>query len=206
MDQEQHVAQLDRAIAVVLGQLIGVEPGEGPREAALHLLGERPAAVPPIDGEELGELVGPLDHPLDGVGHQRGSRARVSQDRQQHQRRVTQVEHLARLDGQGRHDRGVEIGRQRGDTVGDGLAVLVELVLPQEAGEHRAAQGLFGRQMNRRRALVRDASAGDLGALGEDVDTHGANLLTSLNGPIWGKGENASPNDQPLSVTSGCET
>ena len=79
--QEEHVAELDRAVPVVLGELVGVELGERPSKAPLGLLGERPAAVPPVDGEELGELVGALDDAFEGVRHQGGACAGTGERR-----------------------------------------------------------------------------------------------------------------------------
>src|SRR5882724_5819399 len=57
----KHVAQLDRSATVVLGELILVELAERRGQSLLHLPGERYTSVLPVDGEELGELIGTLD-------------------------------------------------------------------------------------------------------------------------------------------------
>src|SRR5260370_9097370 len=53
---------------------------------------------------------------------------------------------LACIDGQRRHARGRNLRHQRLDALGDGDAVLVELVLPQEAVHQRALQLQLGRE------------------------------------------------------------
>jgi hypothetical protein len=61
----------------------------------------------------------------------------------QQQRRVTQLHLLARLHGQRGNLLRIHLGHQFVNTAGDLHAVLVELVLPQHAGENRAAQSLL---------------------------------------------------------------
>ena len=74
------------------------------------------------------------------------------------ERGVAEVHHLARLDGQcGRLLRG-DRGHELGHALGDGDAVLVELVLPQEAIHQAPAQFLLGRE-----------SAGAAAFMGEDA-------------------------------------
>ncbi len=198
MDEEQHVAQLDRPVAVVLRELVGVELGEGAGQTQLHLLGQRPAAVPPVDGQELGQFVRALDHPLDRGGDQRGARARPGQRGQQQQRRMTQVERLARLDRQRGHDLRRNLGRQRGDPVGDRFAVLVELVFPQEARRHGPAQALLGVEHGRGGALVGQRDPGVRPGL-EQVETHvtppssDVALAALLRLPVSGKGRERRP-------------
>jgi len=65
----------------------------------------------------------------------------------QHQERgVTQLHHLARLDGQLGRARGRDRRHQRLDAIGDRDAVLVKLVLPEEAVHQRALQLELGRE------------------------------------------------------------
>ncbi len=76
MGQEQNVPDPHRAVAVILGELIGVELGQRLRQALLRLGGDglalallhRPQRLGPVDGEELGQLVRPLDDALQRVG------------------------------------------------------------------------------------------------------------------------------------------
>ncbi len=73
----------------------------------------------------------------------------------QQQRHVAQLHMLAGFDGQRGNLRGRNARNQFADAARDLHAVLVELVLPQHAGEHRAPQRLLGREHRGRRALVR---------------------------------------------------
>ena len=72
------------------------------------------------------------------------------------QRRVPQLHHLARLEGECRDPLRVDLGHQRLDALGDGDAVLVELVLPQEAVHQRPLQRHFRREAPGLRALMRE--------------------------------------------------
>jgi hypothetical protein len=77
------------------------------------------------------------------------------------QRRVTQLHHLARLDGKRGDPRRWHLRHQRLDALGDGDAVLVKLVLPQKAVHERALQLHLGREAPAARALMGE-SAHDL--------------------------------------------
>src|SRR5260370_40464764 len=59
---------------------------------------------------------------------------------------MLKVGDLARVEGERGHARRVNLRRQRLDALGDGDAVLVELVLPQEAVHQRALQLHLGRE------------------------------------------------------------
>jgi hypothetical protein len=86
---------------------------------------------------------------------------------------VAQVEDLARLDRDRRQGGGRHLLGALDDARRDGLPVLVELVLPQQAGHDRAAQPLLSRELGVGRcALVR---ANGLGAMGVEsgVESHG---------------------------------
>ena len=61
---------------------------------------------------------------------------------------------LARFDSERRHDRRIHLRNECGNTIRDRDAVLVELALPQEAGEDRAAQSGFRVDDRSRRTLV----------------------------------------------------
>jgi hypothetical protein len=77
------------------------------------------------------------------------------------ERRMPKLHHLARLDGERRDARGLDLRHQRLDALGDRNAVLVELVLPQEAVHQRALQRHFGCEALSPRALEGE-SANDL--------------------------------------------
>ena len=121
-----------------------------------------------VQGDQLAELVGALDDLHDRVGHQLVALAGAREDLEQQQRRVAQIEHRARLDREGgeRCRRDLFCGGR--DPRRDRLAVLVELVLPQQAGEDGPAQHLLIRQTRDcRRALVRAR-----GIAGNNIQTH----------------------------------
>ena len=60
--QEQHVFELDRVVlVVVLRETVLVEVSESRSETLLDLGRNRTLAVFPVDREELGQLVGPLN-------------------------------------------------------------------------------------------------------------------------------------------------
>src|SRR5579862_2686139 len=67
---------------------------------------------------------------------------------------MPQLHHLAGLDGERGRARGLDLRDQRLDAVGDGNAVLVELVLPEEAVHQRALERHFGREALAARALM----------------------------------------------------
>jgi hypothetical protein len=138
--QEQHVTQLDGTIAIVFRELVFVELHEGARQAALQLGRQRTLPVTPVDGQHLRQLIRALDHAHDGVGRQAGAGAGFQERVQQEQRDVPQLALFTRLDG----DIG-KIPRRNahgvlGDAVRNGLAVLVEPILPEEAGHDGATQ------------------------------------------------------------------
>ena len=70
------------------------------------------------------------------------------------QRRVTQLHLLAGLDGKRGNLLRRNLGHQFGNAAGDLDAVLVELSLPKQASQHRAAQLQLQRDVTGRRSLV----------------------------------------------------
>ncbi len=90
----------------------------------------------------------------------------------QQQRRVTQLHALASLHGQRSDLLGRNLRNQFTDAPGNLHAILVELALPQHAGEDRAAQSLLRSDGPGRRSLV-GAQAGTLVVL-RNVQAHGA--------------------------------
>ena len=73
----------------------------------------------------------------------------------QEQRRVTQLHALTCLHGEGRDLAGLDARDDFADAVGNLHAILVELALPQHAGEYRTPQGLLGRDNCGRGAFMR---------------------------------------------------
>ena len=67
---------------------------------------------------------------------------------------MSKLHRLARLDGERRDARGLDLRHERPDAVGDSDAVLVELVLPQEAVHQRAPQLHLGREAPSARAFM----------------------------------------------------
>ena len=105
--------------------------------------GVRP--VGPVDGEELGQLVRTLDDAHERLGHERAVRGVARHLAHQQKRRMAQLHRCARLDGERSDLLGIDLRHERADALGDGDAVLVELVLPEHAGEDAAPQRLLGR-------------------------------------------------------------
>src|SRR5215472_909828 len=187
VDEEQHVPDPHRAVAVVLRELIGVELGKCPRQALLDLRRDGlPLAlllgterVGPVDRKQLRHLVGTLDHPLQRVGDEGAVLLVPRHLADDEQRRMPQLHHLARLDGECRDPLGVDLRHQRLDAVGDGDAVLIELILPEEAVHQRALQLHLGRETLAACALMGE-SANDL------VEPDHDGLLSGLS--VNGKG------------------
>ena len=164
MHQEQYVPDSDRAVAIVLGELIGVELRHRARQALLDLRRDRlPLAllhrsqrVGPVDREQLGHFVGTLNDAHQRIGDQPAMRGVARHFPQHEQRRVAQLHVLAR----GYRERGDALGldarHELLDAVGDGNAVLVELILPEEAVHQRALQLVGGRERLGRRAFPRE--------------------------------------------------
>ena len=105
-------------------------------------MGERALAVLPVQGQELGDLVGPLDDSSQGVGHHADLRVvRLRQPGQlthQQQRHMTQVVVGTQIDGEIRHVLLLALRDQSLDAVGNGDTVFVEGILPQQTRRHRA--------------------------------------------------------------------
>ena len=104
--------------------------------ALLH----RAERVGPVDRKQLRHLVGTLDHAGQRIGHQHAMLLVPRHLAHHQQRRMPELHLLARLDGERRHALGRDLRHQRLDALGDGDAVLVELVFPQEAVHQRALQ------------------------------------------------------------------
>ncbi len=88
----------------------------------------------------------------------------------QEQRCVTELHRGARLDGECCDLLGIDPGYEFADAACDGDAVLVELVLPEHAGQDGAPQCLLRRDDGRACAFV-SARAREMGQL-EDVQLH----------------------------------
>src|SRR6202011_4783821 len=88
----------------------------------------------------------------------------------QKQRCVTKLHRGAGLDGERRDLFDGDLRDEFANAVCDGDTVLVELVLPEHAGEDRTPQGLLGCEDGRRCAFV-GARAREMGQL-EDVQLH----------------------------------
>jgi hypothetical protein len=164
--QEQHVPDPHRAVAVILGELIGVELGDGLGETLLDLRRDgltlalllRAERSRPVDRQQLRHLVGTLDHAGERIGDQHAMLFVPRHLAHQEQRRMPQLHGLARLDRQRRDAIGRDLRHQRTDAVGDGNAVLVELVLPQQAVHQRALQLHLGRETPGAGALMREGA------------------------------------------------
>src|SRR5262249_47552365 len=98
--------------------------------------------------------VGALDHAHQRLSHQVAVRRQTRHLTHQQERRVAQLHLLAGLHGQGRHLLRRHLGHQFADTTGDSYAILVKLLFPEHAGQHRAPELQLRRYMAGRRALV----------------------------------------------------
>ncbi len=99
------------------------------------------------------EFVGTLDDALERLGHERAMGLVTGHLAHQEQRSVTQLHLLARLDGECRDTLRGNLGNKLGDAPSDLDAVLVKLLFPKHAGQHRAAQLQLGQNVAGRRAL-----------------------------------------------------
>src|SRR4029077_9805152 len=151
--------QLDGPAAVVLRELVLVELRKSCGQPLLHLARQRHAPVLPIDGDELAQLVGKLDDALKRVGNQTAMGLVTGHLAHQEQRCVTKLHLLARLDRERSNALGLDLGNEFRDAAGDLDAVLVELALPKQAGQHRTAQLQLVRDVTGRGALVMASSA-----------------------------------------------
>jgi hypothetical protein len=75
---------------------------------------------------------------------------------------VTEPHLVARLDGQRGDTLGLDLGDEFCDAAGDLDAVLVELALPEQAGENGTTQLQFVRDVTRGRALVGAQSVSEI--------------------------------------------
>src|SRR5438309_1307812 len=108
-------------------------------ESLRDLRGGRTPSVGPVDGDELGELVGTLDDADEGLGHESAVGRVTSHLAHQKQRCVTKLHRGAGLDGEGRDLFCGDLRHEFADAPRDGYAVFVEFVLPEHAGENRAS-------------------------------------------------------------------
>src|SRR5262249_53560174 len=136
--------QLDRPRTVVLGQRVRVELGERACQSLLYLRRERSLAVLPVDGDELRELVGTLDHALQNLSHPGAVRGMTRHLAHEREGRMTQLHLLARLNGKRSHAAGIYFGHEFTDASSNLDAILIELVFPKHAGQHRTAELLLG--------------------------------------------------------------
>ena len=67
MAEEEYVAQPSPGRTIVLGERVLVELGEGGSQPLLHLPRQRHASLLPVDGDELGELIGTLNDAPQGL-------------------------------------------------------------------------------------------------------------------------------------------
>src|SRR5579864_794366 len=155
VSQEQHVTEFDRSAAIVLRERVGIELREGRSQPLLHLSGERHATVLPVDGDELGELVGTLDHTRQRLGHQSSMRGVTRHLTHEQKRRVTQLHLLASFDGERSHILSRDLGDEFRDAARDLDSVLIELALPEQACQHRAPQLQLRGDVARRSTFVR---------------------------------------------------
>ena len=126
-----------------------------------------------MESDELAELIRTLDHARDGVGNKLLALARAGEDLEEQKRDMAKIEDFARLDRDAGKYRRLHLLGGRRDASGDRRALLIELVLPQQAGQDRPAQHLLIRERrNRRRALMRAS-----GVSGSNIQTH-ESLLT----------------------------
>ena len=169
--EEHDVAQPHRTFAVVLGQLVLGELPERLRQSELHLLGQRPLAVTPVERHQFGDLVGASDGFGDRVRDARSTAA--DQIEKQHQRRVAQPVNGACFHSQRRHGFAIDRCGVLDDTVSDVLAVLIELVLPQQARQNRTAKSCLRRDVLGRRTFMGAAD----GNAGRDVQAHRSSPL-----------------------------
>ncbi len=139
MAEEEHVPQLDRPAAVVLGELILIKLRKRCRQALLHLTRKRHTSVLPVNGDELGELVGTLDDAGKCLRHEGAVRLVASHLADKQKRRVTQLHPLASFNGKRSHLLGLDLGNELGNAAGDLDSVLIKLALPKQARQHRAA-------------------------------------------------------------------
>jgi hypothetical protein len=158
MAKEEHVPQLDRPAAVVLGELILVKLRERCRQTLLHLTGKRHTPILPVNGDELGELVSTLDDAGKRLGHKGAVRLVASHLSDEKKWRMTQLHPLASFDCQRRHLLGRDLGNEFGNAAGNLDSVLIKLAFPKQARQHRAAQLQLRRNVSRGSALVRASS------------------------------------------------
>ena len=168
MAEEEHVAQPHDSGAIVLGERVGVELRKCGTEALLHLAGERNAPLGPVDGHELRQLVGTLNHARQRIREESAMRRVTRHLADEEERRVAQLHRLTRFEGQRGDLRRVHLRDQFADAAGDLHAVLIELALPEQTGEDAAPERLLVGDAPRRRALM-GARAGETAEL-EDVE------------------------------------
>jgi hypothetical protein len=89
---------------------------------------------------ELRELVGTLNHSHQSFGDQRVVSLVTRHLADEQQRHVPQLHLLTRFDRKRGNLLRRDLRHQFGNAAGDLDAVLVELALPKQAGQHRAAQ------------------------------------------------------------------
>ena len=158
MREEEHVPQLDRPAAIVLGELVLIKLREGRRQSLLHLAGERRLAVLPVNGNELGEFVGALDDASERLRNQSAMRLVASHLADKQQWHMAQLHLLARLYRQPRDLLNRNLRHEFGDAAGDLDSVLVELAFPKQASQHRAPQLQLRRNLPRRSTFMRATS------------------------------------------------
>src|SRR5271170_4586028 len=155
MRQKEHITQFHRACTVVLCKSVGIEPRKGGSQSLFHLCGKRLTAILPVNGKEFGQLVRALNDTRQRLSHKSAMSGIASHLSHQQQRRVTQLHLLACFDRKRSHLSRVYLRNKSGDALGDGRAILIELVLPQHAGQHRAPQLRVRTDHNSGCALVR---------------------------------------------------
>src|SRR6267378_4897328 len=153
--EEKHVAELDRRIAVVLRKLVGVELRECPRQPALYARGKRLLLFFPVERHELPEFVSALDHVLERLRHERARALAAREFACEEERRVTKLHFAACFPRESRYNLRLVLGGERGDALRDVIALLVEGVFPEQAGEHRAPEFALRVHLLRHRSFMR---------------------------------------------------
>src|SRR5260221_2986178 len=153
--QEQHVAQLDRGVAVVLRKLVGVELRERPREPAFYSRGERLLFLLPVERHELAELVGALDHLLERLRYERAGSLAPRKFAHQEQRHMAQLHLAASFSRQCGHILGLVCANKLRDPRGDSASLFIKRIFPEQARQHRPAKLRLRTDLLCHRSLMR---------------------------------------------------
>ena len=175
MGEKEYVAQMNRCGAVVLGQSVFIELDERRSQTFLDLPRQRLAPLGPVDCQELRQLVGPLNDTCQCIRNECAMRRMPRHLTHQLERHMTQLHPLAGFDGQRGDALGRNLGNQCANAGRDLGSLLVELLLPQHAGEDGSPQHLLSGQLKGLSSLM--GAQGRLGRLFvmvqlQDVQAH----------------------------------